>query len=79
MIPLSPQVLLQEVLASRDILSKWVEKIQDGIPGVDVPMSGDAPVGERLDVWVLELMGELHLVSGKMANVVSVFSEFQSG
>lgn len=78
MLPISSPALLQELTTARDLLDKWVEKVQAGIPGVDVPMTGNSPAGDRLDVWLFELMGELQLVSGKTANIVSILNELQT-
>jgi hypothetical protein len=78
MVPISQQILLEEIESAKLILDKWAEKVAAGIPGVDVPMSGNMPAGERLDLWLLEMMGELQLVSGKTANIVSILSELQS-
>jgi hypothetical protein len=77
MLPLSQQALLNEIESAKAILDKWADKVAEGIPGVDVPMSGNSPAAERLDVWLLEMMGELQLVAGKTANIVSVLSELQ--
>lgn len=78
MLSISQEMLLVELESSKDILDKWIEKVAAGIPGVDVPLSGNTPDEDRLDVWLVEMMGELQLVSGKTANIVSVLNEFQT-
>jgi hypothetical protein len=77
MLPLSQQALLTELESAKTLLDKWIEKVEAGIPGVDVPMTGNMPAGERLDVWLVELMGELQLVSGKTANIAQILGEIQ--
>jgi hypothetical protein len=56
------------------VVDKWVEKVEAGIPGVDVPIEGNTPPEERLDRWLQELIGELRLVSGKTENAAQVLA-----
>ena len=78
MLPLSQNVLLAELESARVVLDKWITKVSEGIPGIDTPVSGMSAPGERLDVWLLELIGEVQLVSGKTANLATVLTELQS-
>jgi hypothetical protein len=66
--------MLQELETVQALVTKWIEKVSRGVPGVDVPMTGNTSVGDRLDVWLTELIGELRLVSGKALNLSEVLS-----
>ena len=72
MLPVSTAVMLQEMETLKTIVDKWTEKVAQGVPGVDVPMTGNT--GERLELWLTELVGELRFVSGKAANLADVLS-----
>ena len=74
MLPLSTPVILTELETMKVVLEKWIEKVQAGVPGVDVPMSGMTAPGDRIDVWLNELIGELRLVSGKSHNISEILA-----
>lgn len=74
MLPLSTETLAQELETVKAVVDKWVQKVAEGVPGVDVPMSGNAPSGDRLDLWLTELIGELRLISGKTLNLADVLA-----
>lgn len=65
MLPISTAVLHSELEALEALLAKWKERVANGVPGADVPLTGSTPAGERLDVWLTEFVGELRLASGK--------------
>ena len=68
-LPISPDVLHNELESARAIMEKWTQLVSKGIPGVDVPASPEA--SER---FLRELVGELQLVSGRCDTVVEVLS-----
>lgn len=74
MLPVSTETLIRELESIKDLAAKWVEKAATGVPGVDTPISGNAGEDERLDVWMVELIGELRLISGKTHNLAEVLA-----
>jgi hypothetical protein len=74
MLPLATPTILAELESVKDLVEKWVEKVSEGVPGVDTPMTGMAASGDRLDLWLNELIGELRLVSGKSHNLAEILA-----
>lgn len=74
MLPISREILHAELVSVKQIVDKWIDRIEEGIPGVDIPMEGNTPAEERLDIWLSELIGEIRLVSGKTENVAQVLA-----
>jgi hypothetical protein len=72
-IPLASQTLLDELQSIKVIVDKWCEKVAEGVPGEDMAPTG-MDTGQRVDVWVTELIGELRLTAGKIDNVATVIS-----
>jgi hypothetical protein len=66
-LPVSPALLLQELVTARGVLEKWEKLVADGVPGVDVPATEDA-----LEEFVTEMCGELLVVSGKCQTLAEV-------
>ena len=69
MLPVSREVIISQMTASRDILTKWIGKVDEGIPAVDIP----APQ-EELENFLRALCGELLIVSGStevLSNVLN--------
>ena len=73
MLPISREVLLKELETARDYLNKWLQKVNEGIPGIDIPASGSAE--DHLEEFVRELCGELRIVSGKCDTLSDVVGE----
>lgn len=73
MLTVSRDVLLKELETSRDYLANWVERIQAGIPGIDLPATGNAE--EHLESFIRELCGELRVVAGKCESLSEVVAE----
>lgn len=69
MIPVSSEVLRDEADTARAILAKWVAKIDDGIPGIDLPATE-----LDTDAWLHQLCGELMVVSGKCETLASILA-----
>lgn len=70
MMTISRDVLLKELETAREYLDKWIAKVNEGIPGIDIPASGDSE--EHIDNFVRELCGELRIISGKCDNLAEV-------
>jgi hypothetical protein len=68
-LPVSREVLIQEVKTAKDVLDLWLHKIEAGIPGDDLP-AADIDI----DVWVHQLCGELMVVAGKCETLASVIA-----
>ena len=66
-LPVSGDVLHNELDTARGILDKWVKIVSEGLPAVDVP--GDPA---QLDKLLREMCGELTLVSGRCDTLVEV-------
>lgn len=67
MIPLSTAVIKEEIDLAMRILTKWQNKINEGIPGVDIPAHED-----QIEAWCREFGWEIHLVSKKLDNLAEV-------
>lgn len=74
MLPVSTPALLAELTTLKDLIDKWVDKVAEGVPGVDTPMTGMAASGDRLDLWLNELIGEMRLASGKAHNISEILA-----
>lgn len=66
-LPISPDVLHNELEGARSILEKWVKLVGDGLPCIDQPGNP-----EQLDQLIRELVGELQIVSGRCDTLVEV-------
>lgn len=66
-LPVSADVLHNELETARSILEKWVKIIGEGLPCVDTPGNP-----EQLDAVIREMCGELTLVSGRCDTLVEV-------
>lgn len=73
-LPVSPDVILQELTTAKVILEKWEKILNEvGVPGTDVPGGED-----QLDDFSRELCGELRLVGGKCNNLADTIVEGMS-
>lgn len=67
-LPISPDVLHNELETARAIMDKWTTLIgEKGIPGVDTP----APLQDT-ERFLREMIGELQVVSGKCDTLAEV-------
>ena len=73
-LPVSPDVIHSELEAAEKIISKWREKVSQGIPCVDVPADEEALIR-----FLVEMCGELLLVSGKCQTLAGIVGESQYG
>lgn len=71
-LPVNPDTIHAELESTLQILTKWRDAVNAGIPGVDLP-GPDAE--EALDNFLRELAGELFLAAGKAHNLASVLAE----
>ena len=74
MLPIATPVILAELESLKALLAKWEEKVGNGVPGVDLPMTGNSAPADRLDVWLTEFVGELRLISGKTHNLAEILA-----
>jgi hypothetical protein len=73
MLPISREVLIKELETAKDYLDKWLQKVEAGIPGIDIPASGSAE--NHIEDFVREFCGEMRVVSGKCDTLSEVMSE----
>jgi hypothetical protein len=71
-LPVSPDLIHEELQGTINILTKWLDAVNKGVPGVDIP---GPDVEEALDNFLRELTGELLLAAGKAHNLAVVLSE----
>lgn len=69
-LPLSADLIHDEIKSAKDILGRWEARLVAGIPGVDLPASED----ETLQ-FIRELTGELLVVANKMQGLSVILSE----
>ncbi len=67
MIPISQDVLLEELAVAERIVAKWKTRVSEGIPGVDVPGTDEA-----LEEFVRLFAGELMVLAGKCETLAGV-------
>lgn len=67
---ISKAVLKEELLLAQRILTKWQERLEQGVPGDDLP-------AEDMDIalYMRELVAEFLVVAGKMENLASILSD----
>ena len=70
-LPISSEVLVAELKLAEEIISKWRARIEDGLPGVDIPSANSQ---EALGNFVLTLRGELLVVSSKCDNIAHILA-----
>jgi len=69
-LPVSPEVMHNELETGIAILKKWQERVEVGIPGVSIP----AQDPEALESFLREFVGELQIVSGKCDTLVEALT-----
>lgn len=68
-LPVSSPIIISELTAAKTILEAWLERVENGVPGVDIP----APP-EQLEDFMRGLCGELLVVSTKCENLSNILS-----
>jgi hypothetical protein len=67
---LRAETLRSEMSQILDIISKWKERLEEGIPGEDLPANDlDA------EVFEMQLRGELMLAANRLTSIVEVLDE----
>jgi len=64
---ISKAVLTEELSMAQRVLTKWLQKIQEGIPGSDLPATEYDQAA-----WIGELIGESLLMSAKLQALAEV-------
>lgn len=72
MIPVSKEVLNEEIGLAQRILKKWENLIAKGVPGQDFPAEEAA-----MDSYVREFVAELLVVSGKLETLANIINADQ--
>lgn len=70
MLPLSSELLISELESTRAVLDKWITRVKEGIPMVDLPADE-----ESFARFVRELCGELAICSRKCDSLSEILSE----
>lgn len=70
----SPDVIHSELEAAQAIISKWRERVSNGIPGVDLHAEDEA-----FARFLSEFCGELLLVAGKCQTLSGIVGEGYGG
>lgn len=76
-LPISRELLLKELETARDFLNKWHARVEEGIPGVDIPATGNAE--EYTEAFFVEMCGELRLISSKCETLSEILATIQIG
>lgn len=71
-LPIHPDNIHAELKSVEEVITKWREAVDNGIPGIDIPGPG---AEERLDAFLRQFTGELLFVSGKCQNMAVILSE----
>lgn len=67
MLAVSADLIHDELVSARQILDKWSQRVDAGLPVVDAPGSV-----EQLDLLVREMAGELRVCAGKCGNLAEI-------
>ena len=61
----SRDLIFSELQATQDNLTKWIARVNEGIPGLDLPASTE----EALVAFYDEFSSELYINSGRLENL----------
>jgi hypothetical protein len=75
MLSISKAVLKEELTLAQRILTKWQEKLEEGVPGQDYPAQ-DEIVFER---FVREMTGEFQVIASKFDGLATILAEDRMG
>lgn len=75
MLSISKAVLKEELTLAQRILTKWQEKLEEGVPGQDYPVQ-DEVVFER---FVREMTGEFQVIASKFDGLATIIAEDRMG
>jgi hypothetical protein len=71
MLSISKEVLKEEITLAQRILNKWQNKLDEGIPGVDIPAGDEL----QFEAFRKEMVGEFQLVASKFDGMASIMAE----
>ena len=69
--PLSEQVLVGKLNEVKFVVEKWIDAIEEGIPGIHTP---DESGGEALANWLKQFCGELVLSSRELETIAEIIA-----
>lgn len=69
-LPVSRELMVDEIESSMKVLNKWSGALQGNIPGIDVPGSE-----EQLQALLEELSSELQVVASKVQSLALIVGE----
>jgi len=72
MLSISTEVLKEEITLAQRILNKWLLKLGEGVPGVDIP-AGDSE--QAFEAFRREMVGEFQLVADKFGGMANIMAE----
>jgi hypothetical protein len=73
MLSVSKEVVLKELETAKAYLAKWEQRLEEGIPEIDFPATGNS--SNALEDFLRELCGELRVVSGKCDTLAEVLMD----
>lgn len=70
MLPISKEVLGDEIALAQKVLTKWQQRLEQGVPGIDFPVADEVAT----ELFVRELVGELLMLAGKLESIGNVIA-----
>ncbi len=70
MIVISKEVLEQELKLAAGVIEKWRNRLNEGIPGQDLPAGED-----MAEMWVQEFYSELSLIARKLDSIADITAQ----
>lgn len=77
MLPVSRELLLRELAVAGEFLAKWHQRVEEGVPGLDLPAAGNST--ESAEDFLVELCGELRLIAAKCETLSEILATTQLG
>lgn len=75
MLSVSKAVLKEELTLAQRILTKWQQKLEEGVPGQDFPVQDDI----AFERFVREMVGEFQVISSKFDGLATIMAEDRMG
>ena len=72
MLSISKAVLKEEITLAQRILNKWQQRLDDGIPYVELPAEE-----HQFEAFRKELVGEFQLIASKFDGMATIMAEDQ--
>jgi hypothetical protein len=70
MLPISKEVLGDEIALAQKVLAKWQQRLEQGVPGMDFPATDEVAA----ELFVRELVGEFLMLAGKLESIGNVIA-----